>query len=81
MLYSLKVPFKTDGEIKTIPFKQRQRELIAINIFKMLKGFLQAEGKYHWIETKTREIHCPQKLTIWYSKDHQTMSWEPNPTR
>lgn len=80
ILNSGKTLFKKDGEIKTMPVKQKLRELIASNILRRLKGFLQAEGQYCWTEkTITREIHCPQKRTVWDTKDHQAMACEPNP--
>ena len=52
----MKVRFQTDEGIKTIPSQQRQRELIAINILRTLKGFLQAEEKHGWMQTMAWEI-------------------------
>ena len=78
-LYLVETSFKNDGEMKTIPVKQKLRELIASNILRMLKRFLQAGGQCHWMEAITRKIHHSQKCTILYTKDHPTMAWEPSP--
>lgn len=73
ILHSVKISFKIGGEIKTIPFKQRQRKLIATRVLWTWKVFLRSEEKYHLVETVTREIHSLQKPTIGYYKNHQAM--------
>lgn len=62
-----------------MPVKQKLRELIASNILRRLKGFLQAEEQYRWTEKQLQGKYTVLKNAVWDTKDHQAMACEPNP--
>ena len=62
-----------------IPSQQRQRELIAINILRMLKGFLQAEEKHGWMQTMAWEIGLCSQTHSLVQENYQKAAGEPGP--